>query len=76
MVEDLRNVEDVPPSETGSARELVILTRRPGLDAVFEAMGALATYRVNAARAQSHLRRYHALARGLTIDRIDADGSS
>lgn len=73
VVEDLRNVEDVPPSETGSARELVILTRRPGLDAVFEAMGALVTYRVNAARAQSHLRRYYALARLLTIDRIDAD---
>ncbi|HSO81697.1 hypothetical protein [Thiocapsa sp.] len=30
-------------------------------------------YRVNAARARSHPRRYHALARGLTIDRIDAD---
>jgi type III restriction enzyme len=42
-------------------------------DAVFKAMGELVTYRVNAARAQSHLRRYQALARGLTIDRIDAD---
>lgn len=73
VVEDLRNVEDVPPSETGSARELVILTRRPGLEAVFEAMGQLVTYRVNAARAQSHLRRYHGLARGLTLDRIDAN---
>jgi type III restriction enzyme len=73
VVEDLRNVEDVPPSETGSARELVILTRRPGLEAVFAALGQLVTYRVNAARAQSHLRRYHGLARGLTLDRIDAN---
>jgi len=73
VIEDLRNVEDVPPSETGSARELVILTRRPGMDAVFAALSTLVTYRVNAARAQSHLRRYHGLARGLTIDRIDAD---
>jgi len=73
VVEDLRNVEDVPPSKTGSARELVVLNRRPGLEPVFEALGKLVTYRVNAARAQSHLRRYLGLARGLTMDRIDAD---
>jgi type III restriction enzyme len=31
------------------------------------------TYRVNAARAQSPLRRYMAIARSLTIDEIDDD---
>jgi hypothetical protein len=34
VIEDLKNVEDVPPSETGSSRELVTLKRRQGLDDV------------------------------------------
>lgn len=72
VITDLYNVEEVPPAETGSARELVILSRRSGLEAVFAALSQLITYRVNAARAQSHLRRYVGLARGLTLDQIDA----
>lgn len=54
VIQDLKNVEDVPPSETGTSRELV-------------------TYRVNAVRKQSALRRLMGLGRGLTHDRIDED---
>ncbi|WP_295544115.1 DEAD/DEAH box helicase family protein [uncultured Thiohalocapsa sp.] len=71
VVEDLKNVEQAPPAETGSARELVVLSRRKDAAAIFEAMSELVTYRVNAARAQSHLRRYIGLARRLNLDEID-----
>lgn len=71
VVEDLKNVEQAPPAETGSARELVVLSRRADATAIFEAMSDLVTYRVNAARAQSHLRRYIGLARRLNLDEID-----
>ncbi|WP_166664587.1 type III deoxyribonuclease [Candidatus Thiosymbion oneisti] len=73
VIEDLRNVEDVPPSETGTSRELVTLYRREGLEEVFKALGELVTYRVNAVRRQSALRRLMGLGRGLTHDRIDED---
>lgn len=73
VVESLHNVEDVPPSETGSSRELVVLERRAGMEDVFAALSGLVTYRVNAARAQSHLRRFIAIARNLTLDEIDDD---
>lgn len=73
VVESLHNVEDVPPSETGSSRNLVVLGRRAGTDDVFGALGDLVTYRVNAARAQSHLRRLMAISRNLTMDEIDDD---
>ncbi len=62
-----------PPAETGSANELVTLTRRPDAAEVFAALGGLVTYRVNAARAQSHLRRLAGLARGLNRAEIDPD---
>lgn len=71
IVKDLQNVEDVPPTTIGTHRELVTLTRRPGTEAIFEAMRKLVTYRVNAVRRQSHLRRLMGLGRGLTHDRID-----
>lgn len=74
VVESLSNVEDVPPSETGSSRHLVVLGRRAGMEDVFAALSELMTYRVNAARAHSPLRRYMALARSLTLDGID-DGA-
>ena len=70
VISSLHNVEDVPPSETGSSRELVVLRRREGVDAVFVALDELVTYRVNAARAQSHLRRFMAISRSLTLDLI------
>lgn len=71
VISSLHNVEDVPPSETGLSRELVVLRRREGVDDVFAALSQLVTYRVNAARAQSHLRRFMAISRSLTLDEID-----
>ena len=73
VIQDLKNVEDVPPSETGTGRELVTLHRRKDKEDVFEALGELVTYRVNAVRKQSALRRLMGLARGLTHNRIDED---
>ena len=70
VVEDLKNVEQAPPAETGDARELVTLGRREDAADIFAAMDKLVTYRVNAARAQSHLRRYIGLARRLNLDEI------
>lgn len=71
VIQDLKNVEDVPPSQTGSSRELVTLYRRDGMEKVFDAICELVTYRVNAVRKQSALRRLMGLGRGLTHDRID-----
>jgi type III restriction enzyme len=71
VVAALHNQEEVPPAETGSSCELVVLKRREGAEALFAALGGLVTYRVNAVRAQSPLRRYMAMARSLTIDEID-----
>ncbi len=71
IIKDLQNVEDVPPTTIGAGHELVTLVRRAGTEAVFEAMRKLVTYRVNAVRKQSNLRRLMGLGRGLTHDRID-----
>ncbi|HPO20528.1 MAG TPA: DEAD/DEAH box helicase family protein, partial [Rubrivivax sp.] len=71
VLHSLQNVEDVPPAEAGSARELAVLTRRPGTEAVFAALGEAVTYRVGAVRSQSALRRYMGMARELTIDELD-----
>lgn len=71
VVKSLHNVEEVPPSETGSSRELVVLRRRDGTESLFDELDELVTYRVNAARAQSHLRRFMAMSRSLTLDEID-----
>lgn len=73
VVEDLKNVEQAPPAEAGSSRELVTLDRRGDAADIFAAMANLVTYRVNAARAQSHLRRYVGLARRLNLDEIEPD---
>jgi type III restriction enzyme len=71
VIEDLKNVEDVPPVEKGTTRELVTLTRSEGLEDLFAAMDKLITYRVDAFRKQSALRRVIGLARALTHDCID-----
>jgi type III restriction enzyme len=73
VIEDLKNVEDVPPSEIGTSRDLVTLHRRAGTEEIFAAMQGLLTYRVNAARKQSGLRRFMGLGRRLTHDDIDED---
>lgn len=71
VIKDFNNSEDVPPVETVTTREQVILHRVSGLDDVFEAMNKLVTYRVNKTRKQSSLRRLLGLSRGLTHDKID-----
>ena len=73
VVASLHNAEDVPPAETGSSRNLVVLKRREGTDDIFTSLNETVTYRVNAARAQSPLRRYMAISRSLTIDEINDD---
>lgn len=73
VIQDLKNIEDVPPSETGTSREMVTLYRREGMDKVFAAIGELVTYRVNAVRKQSAVRRLMGLGRRLTHDRINED---
>lgn len=76
VIDDLKNVEDVPPSETGTSRELVTLKRREDAEAIFEAMEGLITYRVNAVRQQSALRRFVGLGRALTQDAIHEDAQT
>lgn len=71
VIDDLKDEENVPPAKTGTAREFVILNRRPGLDDVFEAIKELVTYRVDAVRKQSALRRLVGLGRQLQRDKID-----
>jgi type III restriction enzyme len=71
VVAALQDQEHAPPAEAGSSRELVVLARRPGSEAIFQALDGLVTYRVNAARAQSPLRRYMAMVLHLNRDRID-----
>jgi type III restriction enzyme len=76
VVASLHNAEDVPPAETGSSRKLVVLRRREGTEAIFDGLNDLVTYRVNATRAQSALRRYMAISRSLTLDAIDENAWS
>lgn len=75
VIQDLKDVENVPPSETGTGRELVTLQRQEGLEEIFRAVKdkELITYRVGAFRKQSALRRLMGLGRGLTQDRIDEE---
>jgi len=73
VIEDLKNVEDVPPSEAGTVKELVTLHRREGTSKIFDELNKLVTYRVNAVRKQSGLRRLMGLGRNLTQDGIDND---
>jgi type III restriction enzyme len=76
VIEDLKDVEEVPPAETGTSRELVTLKRREGTEEIFAAIEGLVTYRVNAVRKQSGLRRLMGLGRALTQDRIDEDAQN
>ncbi len=72
VVQALRNPEDTPPaSDIGSSRELVTLHRVEGFDDVVAAFAHLVTARLNAARAQSPIRRLLALGRSLTHDGLD-----
>jgi type III restriction enzyme len=76
VIHDLQNVEDVPPTSIGASGELVVLRRREGTESIFDAMRDLVTYRVNAVRKQSALRRLMGLGRGLTQDKIDEEAQT
>ena len=76
VISDLQNVEDVPPTQVGVSREMVTLHKRPNSEDIFAAMQKLVTYRVNAVRQQSSLRRLVALGRSLTMDRLDEDAQA
>ena len=73
VIEALLSDEDVPPTEIGTDRQLVELHRSATKEhnQVFEALGKLVTYRVNAVRKQSALRRLMKLGRRLAHDSID-----
>jgi len=73
VINDLQNVEDVPPAIIITSRESVILFRRPDTEKIFEVLAKLVTYRVNAVRQQSALVRLMKLGRNLTQDQIDED---
>jgi len=73
VVRDLKNVEETPPSETGSSREMVVLHRQQGIGNLFAALENLVTYKVGGGRKQSNLRRFLGVARGLTVDDIAPD---
>ncbi len=70
VIESLKNAEEVPPVTITDGREAVTLYRREGMDEVFAAISELVTYRVNAVRKQSALRRLMGLGRGLTHDQM------
>lgn len=72
VITDLRNEENVPPSDIESSADSVVLHRRKDAPTIFKVLEGLVTYRLNAVRVQKDLRRYIALARALTHDGIDA----
>jgi type III restriction enzyme len=76
VVRDLQNVEDVPPATVGVSRELIVLGQNKAADPIFAAMENLVTYRVNAVRKQSALRRLMGIGRGLTHDEIAEDAQA
>lgn len=73
VVTALQTSDDIVPAETGDSTQLVTLKRRPGTESIFAAIEAveLVTYRVDSVRAQSDIKRYQAIAMGLTRDGID-----
>lgn len=73
VITALQSSDDIAPAETGEGTKLVTLHRRPGTESIFAAIEAieLVTYKVNTVRAQSDIRRYQAIAMGLTRDGID-----
>lgn len=73
VITALQTSDDIVPAETGEGTQLVTLNRRAGTESIFDAIEAaeLVTYKVNTVRAQSDIRRYQAIAMGLTRDGID-----
>lgn len=73
VIADLQNEEEIPPSETGSSKELITLFRDKKQNGLYEASQKLVTYRINAVRKQSSLKRLIGLARAITFDNIDSE---
>lgn len=73
VVDSLRDVEDNPPVEVGTSRELIVLQRGEGTDEAFAASANLSTFRVNGARSQSSVRRLMAMCRAITLDGVDSE---
>lgn len=73
VITALQTSDDIVPAETGEGTQLVTLNRRAGTESIFAAIEAaeLVTYKVNTVRAQSDIKRYQAIAMGLTRDGID-----
>lgn len=73
VITALQTNDDIVPAETGEGTQLVTLNRRVGTESIFAAIEAaeLVTYKINTVRAQSDIRRYQAIAMGLTRDGID-----
>ncbi len=73
VITALQTSDDIVPAETGEGTQLVTLNRRAGTESIFAAIevAELVTYKVNTVRAQSDIRRYQAIAMGLTRDGID-----
>lgn len=70
---------ELPPTDVEDGAKMVTFKRRTGLDAVFEALTGLPTYRVERVRKVSNTRRLMALSRLLTtmheVDMTAWDGS-
>lgn len=69
VVKALKESEDGIP-EPGPGTDLVVLRRRKETETIFAVLEELLTYRVNAPRVQSSLRRYMAISTALTMDGI------
>jgi type III restriction enzyme len=76
VVEALRDSDAAVPAETGTSKELVTLNRNLDFSEVFDAMSNLITYRIDAARKQSALRRLIQLSRALTQDGINLEAQN
>ena len=76
VIEDLKNIEDVPPSEAGTSKELVTLGFIKGGSEIKDVIKNLVTYRVNAVRKESSIKRLMGIARAFTFDEIEKEALS
>jgi hypothetical protein len=73
VVNALRDSESAVPTETGTSKELITLSRNLTYADVFKSMNDLITYRIDTSRKQSPLKLLMQLSRALTMDGIDLD---
>lgn len=70
VVSALKENDGATATETGSSKELITLYRNQDMKDVFYGISSLITYRVNAIRKQSNIKRLCFLSRALTQDGI------